>query len=951
MRLPLVLTSVGALLLLPAVDVAFGQTEPQSIPITGKLLPRPATRPIPMACLRTGAPYISAHTPGARSYECELALGNEPLLSLEDLERGIPMPDPRPALTSTDPANGANVSTSGPACGNPAMLSTGNKVETVTDYRSEGQFPLEIVRRYNGNSGMFAGMFGRGWMSKFDLQFIIASYDDPDSWSDEYGAYLNQIYEYRLYRDDGSTIALSPLGNGNYSIIGRSLTHSRVDKTSTDELTYFAPDGSKEIYKLAWHGWSAKIKKIINPVGITWTFEYLNAPNGMPQLSRVVHSNGRALTFQWQSIAPYGAWWHIAQIADPDGNNYRYEWPTFDGFERVRVVYPSTPINIYGTLRSDTLEYVHAGGPAPLLLHKYINGQVFASFDYYGFSDAYRVKTSQHAGGVEKFEFSYNAGARTTTVTNPLGAVATYTFSADSELISTQGSAATYCPASNSSMVRDSNGLRTVETGEDGRQVETTYDTEGNVVKRVEGYGSAMPIQTIYEWRNQPRRLWKERTALAEIEYSYDGANRISAKKVTSLVPGMNYGLALTTAYTTIDSDGNGMPEQVIVDGPLPGDVDKTTYSFDAYGNLVQEQTFTATVTYGGHNASGRPAQITDVNGVTTYLVYDARGRVISSTTGGAQRLAAFDIFGSPLQTRSADGTVQNYEYDGALRMTGLNQADSFRPYVVGGSSVTNRMALTLDASGNITSQARKRDWTALLLSFTDYDELGRMRKQRGNYGQQTVFQRTPGGLPYRVTDSTGLVIALNTYDVHGRLVSTVDAKGSTTQFSYDLAGNLAQVVDPRGLATGYTYDGFGNLTGQTSPDTGVTSFGFDAYGRKTSASAAGVMSTTYSYGSDGRVSTVTSTRGSNTITRSFTYDTCAYGRNRLCSATENTGEHVEYTYTPLGAVQTKTDIVAGQRLVTQWNYLTSGQVSQLIYPNGSALNFGWQDGLLRSPP
>ena len=45
------------------------------------------------------------------------------------------------------------------------------------------------------------------------------------------------------------------------------------------------------------------------------------------------------------------------------------------------------------------------------------------------------------------------------------------------------------------------------------------------------------------------------------------------------------------------------------------------------------------------------------------------------------------------------------------------------------------------------------------------------------------------------------------TYDALDRIVSAVDGRGSTTQFSYDPVGNLLTLTDPRGNATAFIYD------------------------------------------------------------------------------------------------------------------------------------------------
>jgi hypothetical protein len=53
-------------------------------------------------------------------------------------------------------------------------------------------------------------------------------------------------------------------------------------------------------------------------------------------------------------------------------------------------------------------------------------------------------------------------------------------------------------------------------------------------------------------------------------------------------------------------------------------------------------------------------------------------------------------------------------------------------------------------------------------------------------------------------------------------------------------------------------------------------------------------------------VSTITATKGSNNTLRTFSWDSCTYGAGRLCTLAEDSGESQSFTYTALGAVQTR---------------------------------------------
>ena len=55
---------------------------------------------------------------------------------------------------------------------------------------------------------------------------------------------------------------------------------------------------------------------------------------------------------------------------------------------------------------------------------------------------------------------------------------------------------------------------------------------------------------------------------------------------------------------------------------------------------------------------------------------------------------------------------------------------------------------------------------------------------------------------PHYITEienGTGVPIARNNYDSSGRLISTVDANGNTTQFIHNLTNSLEVIIDQRG--------------------------------------------------------------------------------------------------------------------------------------------------------
>ena len=269
---------------------------------------------------------------------------------------------------------------------------------------------------------------------------------------------------------------------------------------------------------------------------------------------------------------------------------------------------------------------------------------------------------------------------------------------------------------------------------------------------------------------------------------------------------------------------------------------------------------------------------------------------------------------------------------------------------MLGGSGHVQSVQTTLDLVGNVTATTWLNNSSPVRSVATDFDGLSRVRGVRGNAGQDIRNTLSPEGKIKLVSRAGTQTIASLNYDAIGRASSHTDALGGTTQYAYDTDGTLTTARDPLGNYTLYSYDGFGNLLTQSSPDTGSSWFEFDGYGRVSAENRANGARIGYAYLSDGRVGWVWATKGGITNTRSFWYDGCAYGKGRLCAVWEDTGDRIDYTYTPTGEVQTKTDYIAGQALLTRWDYhATTGQLVKMTYPDGTEARYAWQDGKLRT--
>ena len=182
-------------------------------------------------------------------------------------------------------------------------------------------------------------------------------------------------------------------------------------------------------------------------------------------------------------------------------------------------------------------------------------------------------------------------------------------------------------------------------------------------------------------------------------------------------------------------------------------------------------------------------------------------------------------------------------------------------------------------------------------------------------------------------------------YDALDRLVRRQEADSSNTYFEYNHADTVAKVTDPRGRPTTYAYDGFGLLRSQTSPDTGTTSLQYNTLGQHTGITRPSGSVITYSYDAIGRK--VTAVAGGQT--QSFAYDSCNYGKGKVCSVSDPTGS-VTYAYNPQGRVVSQVSLMPSSGGATYtYSYDAIDRLVGSGYPGGVGVGYGYANGRLRA--
>ncbi|MFE3185527.1 LamG-like jellyroll fold domain-containing protein [Streptomyces violascens] len=276
------------------------------------------------------------------------------------------------------------------------------------------------------------------------------------------------------------------------------------------------------------------------------------------------------------------------------------------------------------------------------------------------------------------------------------------------------------------------------------------------------------------------------------------------------------------------------------------------------------------------YDTSGFLATTTDPDGNFTTSTHNARGDVLSRTTGGAGYSGQHtSYFTYPAVGTYALTDPRNDEATGSADARSAGPADT--KYAT---------AYTYSATGDP-------------LTTTDPD--GHTATSTYTTGTEAAMGGgiQPAGLP----------------------ATSRDARGKITSYAYDSAGDLVQVVSPSGLKTTYTYDSLGRRLTQkqisdTYPNGISTSYTYDTQNRLTSRSGPATtdavtgtvhtLQTSYAFDDDGSttsVQTADTTGGDKTRTSNWTYNT----HDQVASTTDPLGRTTSYGYDNYGNRTTQT--------------------------------------------
>lgn len=872
-------------------------------------------------------------------------------------------------VQALEPIQDENVGKCNNCGGNPINIGTGNKFQVEMDYASNDDGGLRFERIYNslgGNAPDWADPtaildgVGVNWRHNWQgaLRFVQTGEIHAARWDGRVTRF-KQSGSVWVVKADGKE-SLTALSGGGWLLT----TEQNVAETydADGKLVSIVDASGKQTTLTYSDGTSSSV------------YDGTTTPLLPGMLVKVTDFRGRVLELRYyrtvladNSINPKGAM--LSKVVDPAGQVYEYDYDA--NLNLLSVKYPGTATP--RTYLYNESAYM-SGTSRPFFLTGILDeaGNRYATYSYLATG---RGASTQHAGGVENYGFTYPAAGQTT-MTEPLLAVKTTTHQLvlGKVLPGTVTQPCVGCGTSTSRTIYDARGNPASYVDFNGNLTCFTFDSTRNLeLARVEGRtkgpnddapctssGSTTVTRTITtEWHG----TWRLRKRVAEPKrittYSYHGeagvscapsgastmllcSKSIQATTDTNGSAGFSatsVGSARTTAYTY-----NLSGQLLTVDGPRTDVTDVTTLSYytadDVTGNyrigdLSSVTNALSHVTQFTHyDGNGRLKRSVDPNGLATEFDYWPRGWLKSRRlykSGEIDQLTQYDYndLGDLVKVTQPDGSWLHFAYDAARRVAGVDD------------NLGNSIDYTLDNMGNRTEEKTYDPLDVLARKVRrEYDVLSRLSKTIAANDAFTTSAYDGMGNLKTITQPASLSrpATTNLYDSLNRLYQTTDADAAVVKYEYDGIDQLAKVTDPRNLDTTYTLDGLGNQSQLVSPDTGTTAFSsFDAAGNLKTATDARSKTVNYTYDALNRV--LTAVYADQTIT--YTYDQGTNGKGRLTRIVDATGQ-TDFTYDATGRMTGDSRAIGAVTLSMGYGYDASGRLSSVTYPSGRQVTYGF---------
>jgi RHS repeat-associated protein len=486
--------------------------------------------------------------------------------------------------------------------------------------------------------------------------------------------------------------------------------------------------------------------------------------------------------------------------------------------------------------------------------------------------------------------------------------------------------------------------LMTKSTDRLGR--ETNYDIDRDTKRPLtitQAAWTPLSRQTTMQWHpnwDLPTRI--ERGGV-RVDTSYNSNALVTSQTITDLT-------AHTAPYTTsgqtrtITYTWGANARLLSVNGPRAPDGqgrdDVVAFAYDSSGNVTSiTNALNHITTFTGYDANGRPASMTDPNGVITQFTYDGRGR---TTTIRVKHPTTATLDAITTLTYDNEGRVKTLTAPASAAMTMTYDLAGQLKAVV--ASNGERIDFAHDAMGNVTSQVVKRTNGTTARSITQtFDAIGRMLTQTLGPSRTWTSAYDKMGNVTSVTSPRNQSTS-NSFDALDRLVASVLPDGGSPSQEFNARDDITTSRDPLTVQTTFVRNGFGEAIQEINPDRGTSTFYYDGAGSKTAVIDGRGQRINFTYDILGRKLSATPVGRPASEVVTYTWDTLSVGgaftKGQLTRIATN-GTTLEYGYDHRGNITTKRQrIGTGSWLTLAFTYDLADRRTQITYPTGRIVNY-----------
>lgn len=318
----------------------------------------------------------------------------------------------------------------------------------------------------------------------------------------------------------------------------------------------------------------------------------------------------------------------------------------------------------------------------------------------------------------------------------------------------------------------------------------------------------------------------------------------------------------------------------------------------------------------------GRLLTISDRNGNTVLLEYDAEGNLSTIQDAGGRTVLTVDVEdGHIVSVTDLSGRILQYTYSGDDLVGVTDMAGKPWAYAYDES---HNLVSVFDPLGNADSFS--------------HDALDRCYRHLNALGDEEVFAYSRRGERAVLTDRRGFENYFE-FDPRGRALLQVDPLGNQLRSSWDDANNRSSTTDPRGGTTARSFDESGNLLSETNPLQETWTYTYDpVYNHVLTSRDTAGHTITRSYDSRGNLTESSQVVGEATLVETFTYD--SFGQ--LITQSDANGNESIFTWdSQKGSPESQTNDLGHVTTITTDDL---GRLTRLQEPGGRLIDVEWDD-------